>query len=247
MAVPSYQELMLPLLTVLSEHGPLKTAECADLIAQRLGFTDAEKIEMLPRGGQRLIVNRTAWAAWYMIHAGLVARPSRGTYQITEEGRALLATKPSTINNKVLQRYPSFVERMKRQAPATNSEEKNAVEDRPPDERIESAFAQLVVDLLFATDSPPTETPRLPLKLCATDNRHLLNSSRNRCQLRLVKKKQYSRGQPIQNPCVADEAHLLGNRFSTSSSYEVKQIQTFPKGRERKPAWERTGCPLAQF
>jgi len=177
MAIPSYQDLMLPVLSVLAEHGSMKTSACADRVADQLGLSEEDKAEMLPSGSQRLVVNRTGWAAWYMKQAGLVDRPSRGMICATDDGKDLLAKKPAVINNKLLQTYPLFVERMKKQTPkggaADLGEQKPEEHDRPPDERIEEAFSelntslaselqdqmaqmdsfrfeQLVVDLLFA-------------------------------------------------------------------------------------------------
>lgn len=133
---------------------------------------------MLPSGGQRYIVNRTGWASWYLMQAGLVERPARGMIGMTEEGRRLLASSPASVNNKLLkEKYPLFVERMGKQGSKKTEEttEQSAAdeEDRPPDERIEEAFRQvnetlaselltnmakmdpfrfeqLVIDLLFA-------------------------------------------------------------------------------------------------
>jgi restriction system protein len=149
MAVPSYQELMLPVLSVLADHGAMKTAECADRVASKLGLSDDDRSEMLPSGSQRLVVNRTGWAAWYMIQAGLVGRPKRGIIEVTDEGRKLLATKPAFINNSLLQTFPQFVERMKKQGteidgketavPSVGTKEETAT----PEERILGAFSQL--------------------------------------------------------------------------------------------------------
>ncbi len=166
---------MLPVLSVLADQGAMKTAECADRVATKLGLSEEDRLEMLPSGAQRLVVNRTGWAAWYMMQAGLVARPSRGFIQATEEGNFLLAKKPPVINNKLLQTYPLFVAKMKKPTSeqGLSKGEEFTEQDQPPDEQIESAFSrlnnslaselqdqmakmdpfrfeQLVVDLLFA-------------------------------------------------------------------------------------------------
>lgn len=136
---------MLPVLTVLADQGSMKTSECAERVATKLGLSEEDRLVMLPSGSQRLIVNRTGWAAWYMMQAGLVSRPSRGVIQATEEGKLLLAKKPPVINNKLLQTYPLFIAKMKKQTPepgVTHSEEYTE-QDQPPDEQIESAFSQL--------------------------------------------------------------------------------------------------------
>lgn len=145
MAVPSYQDLMLPILSLLADQGPLKTSDCADRVAINLGLSEEARSEMLPSGSQRLVVNRTAWAAWYMMQAGLINRPKRGVIQATEEGFRLLAKDPKKIDTKVLQTYPLFVEKMKKPHAETHTSKAETYreQEQDPDERIESAFVQL--------------------------------------------------------------------------------------------------------
>jgi restriction endonuclease Mrr len=66
-------------------------------------------------------VNRTGWAALYMMHAGLISRSKRGFIQIIDEGRRLLAVDPPPINNKVLEKYPQFIERVRKEKPVAGS------------------------------------------------------------------------------------------------------------------------------
>ena len=112
---------MLPVLRVLDDKGLLPSRVLAMLVADQLGLTQEEKEAMLPSGSQLYIVNRTGWAAWYMQHAGLTSRPKRGHFDITAEGKKLLGSSPTHIDNKLLARYPSFVERVLK--PKTNDDE----------------------------------------------------------------------------------------------------------------------------
>jgi len=150
MAIPSYQELMLPVLQTLDAKGELKTTECTDFIADKLGLTNEERTKLLPSGTQRYIHNRTGWAAWYLKQAGLVSQPKRGWIEITAEGKKLLATKPIKVDRETLMKYPCFVEKIVKTTEgagesgvgADNSNEKT------PHERIESAFAELRTSLV---------------------------------------------------------------------------------------------------
>lgn len=60
--------------------------------------------------GPRVIDSRVAWAVTHMYQAGLLARPTRGVIQITDEGISVVAAAPGRVNMKYLQRYPSYVE-----------------------------------------------------------------------------------------------------------------------------------------
>ena len=152
MAIPSYQEIMLPVLQVLDEKGLLSVRELAMVVADKLNLTEEEKQAVLPSGHVLTIANRAGWAGWYMGQAGLVSRPKRGCFEITDVGRQFLATKPSHIDNKVLAKYPIFVERVLKRKVASNEKEDLLVDGqdtkasettRTPHERIEGAFVEL--------------------------------------------------------------------------------------------------------
>jgi restriction system protein len=177
MGVPNYQELMLPVLQVLNEHGEMHRSECARLVAEKIGLSPEDTEARLPSGKTTYINNRCGWARWYMLQAGLLDRPKRGYFSITAEGKTLLARNPSSIDNKTLEEYPSFVARV-RKGVGRKSRSPKKIADEPdspltPHEQIEKAeqelnntlgaelcesmgkmdpyqFEQLVIDLLFA-------------------------------------------------------------------------------------------------
>ncbi len=93
MAIPDYQTLMLPVLSIAAK-GEARVPAAAQIIADQLGLTDDEREEMLPSGKQRLLHNRVHWAKFYMSKAGLIDSPKRGVFIASAAGQALLATKP---------------------------------------------------------------------------------------------------------------------------------------------------------
>ena len=147
---------MLPTLQVLAQHGDLRYGACATAVADLIGLTAEERKEMLPSGKQSFIFNRVGWAGWYMKQAGLVSKPKRGYFGITDEGRALLAQNPQRVDNKLLAKYPSFVERIgkqREQSGGPGEVDVDPQEDQPafsqtPNERIEAAFQELRQTLL---------------------------------------------------------------------------------------------------
>jgi restriction system protein len=152
MPIPSFQKFMLPVLQILAESGQIPTKECARRVADREGLSEQEGSELLPSGKQTYLLNRIGWACWTLLQSGLVTRPKRGTYQITEEGKKLLAENPKEIDYQLLSRYPSFVERVlknKAQVPGGGGGSGKGPEVPPleeaktPHERIEAAFSEL--------------------------------------------------------------------------------------------------------
>jgi restriction system protein len=156
MSLPSYQELMLPVLRVLQAAGAeIHHRDCAVRTADSLDLTEEQRNATLPSGNQTYLYNRVGWASWYMQQAGLLEKVRRGYWKITEEGRKLLGTHPTTINNGVLSQYPRFVERIRRKSDddggETNGEAGSYASpvkapdaaETTPDEQIEQAYQQL--------------------------------------------------------------------------------------------------------
>lgn len=176
MTLPTYQDLMLPLLRILAEAGSeVGHKDCTARLADALQLTPEQRAALLPSGTQTVIHNRTGWSSWYLQQAKLVEKAKPGHFRITEEGRKLLATNPTRVDSRMLARYPSFAERVLRRAQGSGNGELESVQpdEQTPTEQIEQAhqrlndtlssellelmlkmdpfrFEQLVIDLLFA-------------------------------------------------------------------------------------------------
>src|SRR5437879_1885730 len=109
MAIPDYQTLMLPLLKQATS-GEMRVLEAEKKLADQFGLSAEERDQLLPSGKQRVLHNRAHWAKFYLMKAGLVNFPSRGTFAATDAGRALLDQMPAQINIDLLRKYPSFEE-----------------------------------------------------------------------------------------------------------------------------------------
>lgn len=124
MPIPTYQEMMLPLLRILAEaNTELRRKEATQRVADAMGLTPEDRTLRMPSGTQTHLFNRMGWAAWSLQQAGLLEKPRRGGLLITEEGKKLLEAKPALIDNKLLAaRYPSFQKKIS-QLPAHESAE----------------------------------------------------------------------------------------------------------------------------
>jgi restriction system protein len=155
--LPTYQDMMLPILQVLAKQGKLHQKDYASQAADLLNIPDAQRQSLLPSGSQPVFYNRAGWAVWYLMQAGLLSKPKRGWAEITEEGRKLLATNPPKVDNKVLAKYPSFVEKVLTKYPnvagktlPSAATEATESENGTPDEQIASAYSKL--NQTLATD-----------------------------------------------------------------------------------------------
>jgi restriction system protein len=146
MAIPDYQSLMLPVLT-LAAQGETRVPLAAEAIADDLGLSAGEREEFLPSGKQRILHNRIHWAKFYMTKAGLIRSPKRGVFAATEAGQALLLAKPAKIDVETLKTFPEFNEFYD----ASNSQTEANVQAEPkiaasaitPEEQIEAAHSTI--------------------------------------------------------------------------------------------------------
>ena len=151
MAIPDYQSLMLPVLTVAAE-GETRVPLAAQTIADRLGLSEDEREEMLPSGKQRLLHNRVHWAKFYMSKAGLIDSPKRGAFVASTAGLALLATKPERIDVETLKSYSAFAEFYGQAGSSAEPDQASAAvaattSDATPEEQIDAAHAVLTAAL----------------------------------------------------------------------------------------------------
>jgi len=173
MPVPKYQRLFLPILEFASDREGHKISEAVDAVAQYFDLDEASRKELLPSGTQTRLYNRTTWAITYLEKAGLLRKPERGFFEITEDGLSLLQSNPQVIDNDTLSKYESFKAFRDKKNTAEDQSSTNGESDGTPEELIEqsitilnqslageisdalsvvdpSRFEQIVVDLLVA-------------------------------------------------------------------------------------------------
>ena len=91
MAIPDYQDCMLPLLKSCADDQEHSISEFYDRLSESFCLTEEERSERVASGQQTKIANRISWAKTYLLKAGLILNPSRGTIRISEEGKNVLA------------------------------------------------------------------------------------------------------------------------------------------------------------
>lgn len=150
MAVPDFQTLMLPALVLIAKRSPVTSSEAREALAAEFALTEADLAQLLPSGRQTTFANRVAWAYSYLKQAGLIESPRRGTYSITERGRAVLAESPTRIDIAFLSRFPEF--QAFRQAGETREATEEATRgananELTPDEEIRAGYERLRASL----------------------------------------------------------------------------------------------------
>lgn len=110
MAVPTFQDVMLPVLKAFSDGREHAISEIDDSVAKAMGITSDDLAEKVTSGVGTKWKDRTHWARYYMKRAGLLSTPRRGAWLITDEGQKLLAEKLDRVDTKVLRRFESFLQ-----------------------------------------------------------------------------------------------------------------------------------------
>jgi len=139
---------MRPLLNEYAGGGERPIADVRFALAKMFALTDEELAQRLPSGSARAFDNRVGWATTYLNRCGLLTRPRRGVYTITERGVRVLADHRDRIDLSVLSQFPEFEtfrgtrgQRNRRVVPI-------AVVEQTPEERIEAAYEELRTALI---------------------------------------------------------------------------------------------------
>jgi restriction system protein len=144
MAIPDFQSTMLPLLKYVSDGNPHTNREVVDALASVYNLTEEEKNEMLPSGVQQAFYNRVMWARFYLVKAGLMISPKRGTMQITTHGTEVLKTNPEKLNIAYLKRFPEFAKFQSTKKEASDDSETIVEEtSRTPEEILDSSYVEV--------------------------------------------------------------------------------------------------------
>ena len=146
--IPDFQTIMLPMLRLL-EDGKSKTLnEVMKLLSSYFKLHEEHLKVKVPSGQMGLFRNRVGWTRSYLKKAGLIKYPERGVYQISEEGKAFLATNPATLRMKQLEQFPQYQE-WRKTFNETNSKQKTAIrtEEQTPEEVLAATVSELKNEL----------------------------------------------------------------------------------------------------
>ncbi|MFI4855324.1 MAG: winged helix-turn-helix domain-containing protein, partial [Phycisphaerales bacterium JB065] len=80
MAIPTFQEAMIPVLRHAAQGGQYRRADFTAAVSDHFNLSPAERSELLSSGKQTVVRNRTDWAVQYLHRAKLLNRVNRGVY-----------------------------------------------------------------------------------------------------------------------------------------------------------------------
>jgi restriction system protein len=152
--VPDFQTIMRPMLVILSDGQEQSVGELRERLAGEFGLTEEDLAEQLPSGSARTFPNRVGWATTYLYRCGLIERPQRSVYRITERGTTVLRQEPERIDLRVLSRFEEFHDFRRPRSdragtPTSHIEDSSRLEEveLTPEERVAAAYRELRVAL----------------------------------------------------------------------------------------------------
>lgn len=150
MAVPGYQEFMLPLLKLAGDGQEHSVAAAMDTLAKQMRISEADREDLLPSGTQTKYYNRITWSTTYLSKSLLLSKTGRGRFKITQRGLDILKTNPPKINNAFLQQFEEYrafkTKKNKKTRVHTEVNEADIEDTEPeatPDERLDAAYKEL--------------------------------------------------------------------------------------------------------
>ncbi|MFM8444736.1 MAG: restriction endonuclease [Methylococcus sp.] len=104
MTVPKYHELIRPLLDLAADGRARNLKEASQELAEQLQLTDDDLAETIPSGYPRFL-NRVGWAKSDLAKTGLIETCGRGSFRISDKGRAALPSLPAQLDRKFFENH----------------------------------------------------------------------------------------------------------------------------------------------
>lgn len=102
--IPKFKYFNKPFLEALSDGRAARKSDIVPIVATKLKLTK-EDMKLETPGGQNVLYDRISWTCVYLRKAGMVSRPRKGLYQITELGIKALNDGNEVLDNKTLGTY----------------------------------------------------------------------------------------------------------------------------------------------
>jgi len=137
MALPTFQELMRPSLEL--SQSKTKFTAAVSVLADQLNLSDEERNATTPKNHGNVFKGRVGWAITYLRQAGLVKRPERGYFEITDAGKSFLSVHHDEINVRLLKDNTDF---LANKTPPKNQNVSELIvkSDLSPTEQVEDAI-----------------------------------------------------------------------------------------------------------
>lgn len=175
MSIPTFEEVMLPLLQIIKDKNEYSLRQVEESLTKHFQLTEEERNRLLPSGKMTYLYNRIGWAKTDMKFAGLIELSGRGLFKITDRGLQVLSENPSKLDVEYLTKFPEFIEWQNKEREIKQEPFTVRISNQTPEDMIETGYetiqeklyAELLEKIKSVSDSG---FERLVLELCKKMN-----------------------------------------------------------------------------
>ena len=88
--IPQFDQIKIQALKILKSGAVMRAKDFRIPLAEHFHLTDEEMNAWYPSGNGEIFLDRISWALSYLFIAGLVEKPKRGDYKISDKGLSML-------------------------------------------------------------------------------------------------------------------------------------------------------------
>lgn len=146
MNIPTFQQIMLPLLKFANDEKDHTLREAIEYISSYFNISEEDRRILLPSGVQPIIDNRVSWANTFLKKAGLLESPKWSYFRITNQGLKVLSENPSELSVNYLKRFPQFKEFSSNKKSQNFKSEKNDIPEhteKTPQEVMDAGYQEI--------------------------------------------------------------------------------------------------------
>lgn len=169
--IPQFEEIRIQVLKELSSGVVMRAKELRIPLAKHFGLTEEEMNAWYPSGNGEIFLDRISWALSYLFIAGLVEKPQRGDYKISEKGLSMLSLcTEEQINEFVKVAVNAKTPKKDKNKEASNIASHVENDERTPEEELADSYDRIkqnVQSQILTTilSKQPREFERLVVKL----------------------------------------------------------------------------------
>lgn len=169
--IPQFEEIRMQILNELSNGAIMRAKDLRIPLAQHFGLTEEEICARYASGNGEIFLDRISWALSYLFIAGLVEKPRRGDYKISEKGLSMLSscTGPQ-INQYIKATVNKKSPKKNFKGKSTDSSHVENEDERTPEEELSDSYERIkqnVQSQILTTilNKQPREFEKLVVKL----------------------------------------------------------------------------------
>ena len=173
--IPKYNEIEIPALKELQTGKVMRAKDLREPLAKYFQLTEDELLAKYSSGNAEIFFDRISWALSYLFISGLVEKPQKGNYKISEKGLSMLSScTDEEINEFVKGKVNAKIPKKPSNKHATNpsTQIENDAEQTPEEglsdsyDRIKKNVQSQILTTILS--KKPQEFERLVVKLLQT-------------------------------------------------------------------------------